>query len=332
MLRYLRATWREQKHWYAAGFLASTVLFVLFLVVSWHEARFSVAQQKATGLAAIAESPLGFLWVREAAGGQPHRVKRDRVRLTQMPTVVAYAASERKIVKQAALVMSVPVPYDTATAVGAVAERLGGYVLSLVRSADSNRRQTAEVHLRVPAGRFGEAREEIRKLAGQVEQEKVESEDITGSYADRTSRLNSRRAVERQYLEVLKRAASVKDILEVHEKLGEIREEIETAEGELKRMAHEVAMSGISVRLNSEVAPVAPGVRWKAGDALKRAFNNSLAALVDYVETMAEVILLVPVILLWAVTLFFLGASAWRLLRWMWRFFVGKHANPVAPA
>ncbi len=331
MLQSWFATWKAQRHWYAAGFLASTFLFALFLFVSWQEARYNVASQKATGLAAVAESPLGFLWVRGMAGRESGGVEGGRVRLAQMPSVV-YAATERQIVKQAALVMSLATPHDTATAVGAVAERLGGYVVSLTRNQDNSRLQTAEVVLRVPAGRFDEARSEIRKLAGRVEQENAESEDITSSYTDRTSRLNSRRAVERQYLEVLKRAASVKDVLEVHEKLGEIREEIETAEGELKLMSHRVAMSEISVKLHSEAAPITLGIRWKAGDALKRAFNNSLAALAEYFEAMAELTLLVPVIMLWAITLSFLGACAWRLLRWLWKFFFARHMAPAVNA
>ncbi|MGH8458966.1 MAG: DUF4349 domain-containing protein, partial [Nevskiales bacterium] len=128
------------------------------------------------------------------------------------------------------------------------------------------------------------------------------------------------------------RASSVKDILEVHEKLGAVREEIETAEGELKLMSHRVAMSGITVTLRSEAEPVALGIRWRAGDALKRAFNNALGAAVDYVETMTGLVLLLPVILLWVFTLFFLGGCAWRLLRWLWKVFIARRAVPVASA
>ncbi len=321
------ATWKEQRHGYAAGFLASTFLFSLFLFVSWHEARVSISSQKATGLAAVEEGPLGFLWTEATVGGVPGGVPG-----TRLMALSAEAATDRQIVKQASLAVVVAAPNDAAAAVGTLAERLGGYVVSLTRSEDDDRIQTAELVLRVPAGRFDETRAEIRKLASRVEQEKVESEDITSSFTDRTSRLNSRRAVERQYLEVLRRAASVKDILEVHEKLGEVREEIETAEGELKAMSHRVAMSGITVALRSDAAPVTLGVRWKPGESLKRAANSALQALTDYAEVMAELILRVPVIVLWAVTLFFLGGCAWRFLRWLWRIFIAGRAASVPGA
>lgn len=320
-----------QRHMYAAGFLASAILFLLFIYVSWIQARHNIAAQKSTGLGAVAEEPLGFLWVQGTVGGVPGGVESgpladsaaSRIRIVQ-------AAEDRQIARQAAMVIAVARPDEAATEVSRVVERVGGQVISLNRSEDTNRQQIANLMLSMPAARFDEARAEIRKLAARVENEKVEAEDITRSYVDRVSRLNSRRAVERQYLEVLRRAQTVKEILEVHEKLGEVREEIETAEGEIKLMSHRVAMSAIAVTLRSEKEPVVLGIRWDARSAFKRAANSGLAALTDYISTVVEFAMLLPVILLWVITVFFAGGLAWRLLRWLWRFFIVRPSAQVA--
>lgn len=329
MLAKMLTTWKEQKYWYAVGFLVSTFLFALLVLVSWHNSRRNLAEQRATGLAAIAQDPFASVLGQGVIGGVAGGVSRNR--LATMALSVE-AASERQVVKRASMEVAVTTPNQTAERVGELVERLGGYVVSLTRTETENRIQAAEVVLRVPAGRFDEARSEIRKLANRIESEKVESQDITSSYTDKTSRLSARRAVEAQYLEVLRRASSVKDILEVHEKLGEIREEIETAEGALKLMSHQVAMAAVSVRLTAEGPPLAFGIRWKPKDAFKRAANNALQALADYAEAMVELALLVPVILLWTFSIGVFVGCAWRLLRWLWRFFINRPTAPAAVA
>jgi len=53
--------------------------------------------------------------------------------------------------------------------------------------------------IRVPAGRFEEARAEIRKLGIRVEGEKIEAWDRTRQYVDQDASIRNLRAEESQY-------------------------------------------------------------------------------------------------------------------------------------
>jgi hypothetical protein len=51
------------RHYAAAGFLASTSLFVLLMFVNWRDQRHGIAMQKATGLVSTAWNP-SSMWQR----------------------------------------------------------------------------------------------------------------------------------------------------------------------------------------------------------------------------------------------------------------------------
>src|SRR5262245_13008496 len=61
MVQSFRTTWRASRHWVAAGFLASTSLFVLWMYLNWRSELRGVAQSHATGLSAIASNPVSPL-------------------------------------------------------------------------------------------------------------------------------------------------------------------------------------------------------------------------------------------------------------------------------
>ena len=64
---------------------------------------------------------------------------------------------------------------------------------------------------------------------------------------DVEARIRSKKAVEEIYLKLLKQARSVADVLKVEEQLGQIREEREVQEAELRQLKDEVALSTINL-------------------------------------------------------------------------------------
>ena len=62
----------------------------------------------------------------------------------------------------------------------------------------------------------------------------VNANDVTEQYYDVKIRLENERQVEKRYLELLAQARTVKDILDIEEKLGKVRQEIESKEGRLR--------------------------------------------------------------------------------------------------
>jgi hypothetical protein len=95
----------------------------------------------------------------------------------------------------------------------------------------------ASLTIRVPAARFAEVGAEIRKLELRVESEQLEAEDVTKQYVDQHAHLRNLRAQEAQYLTIMKQAKTVKDTLDVSEKLNGVRGEIEQQQAEFEALS-----------------------------------------------------------------------------------------------
>jgi len=152
-----------------------------------------------------------------------------------------------------------------------LAEQLGGFLVT----SESHGEQDASsgpLTIRVPAARFEEAQQEIRKLGVRVESEKVEAEDVTRQYGDDEARLRNQRAQETQYLGILKQAKTVKDTLQVSDKLNEVRGEIEQEQVEFAALSKLVETVAITVWLRAEAEAQVFGLH-RCGDGIVRVLS-----------------------------------------------------------
>ncbi len=131
------------------------------------------------------------------------------------------------------------------------------------------------IAVRVPDNKFEEALSELRNLAVRVRSESTGSRDVTEEYVDLKSRLKNAEATESQYLEILEKATNVEDILRVHERLSQVRREIEQLKGRMQYLERTSSMSLISVNLRPEAStkPLA-SAGWSALEILKSAVRG----------------------------------------------------------
>jgi hypothetical protein len=234
------------------------------------------------------------------------------------PPSMAPDGSDRKMVRTDVLDLVVQRPADVAEKIHQLAPRLGGFLVTSEVSGDPDV-PSASLTIRVPAARFEEARAEIRKLGLKVESERVDAQDVTRQYVDQESHLRNLRAEEQQYLMILKRAATVKDTLEVSEKLGEVRGQIEQQQAEFEALSKQVETVAITVSLRAEADTQVLGLHWRPLYQLKVAARDGLNGLGDYAATMASVIFYLPAVLLWMGTILPGLALGYRILRWSGR-------------
>jgi hypothetical protein len=238
------------------------------------------------------------------------------------------ASFNRKIVRTGSLQAVVKSPVDAAEKLRIVAEGLGGYVENLQMNADQGA-PTANLTLRIPASRLEDAKAEFRKLAIHVDNEQSNAGDVTRQYVDLEARIRNLRAEEAQYLTIMKSASKVKDMLEVGEKISGVRGEIEQQQAEFATLLKQVNTVALTISLRAEpVAPVA--TEWRPLYELQLAAREALDDLANYATTMMGVILEIPVILLWVITIVLGAAAGWKGLRWVARvFFSYPKQQPV---
>lgn len=212
-------------------------------------------------------------------------------------------------------------PIETADKIRTLAERMGGHLLASQHSrSDSN---YADISISVPAATLVQTELEIRKLALRIESESTTAEDVTKEWVDNDARLHTLRATEQQYLQILKHAGSVKDTLEVTGKLNEIRGQIEQLQAEFAALTKRVQTVALSVRLRADADIQVLGLHWRPLYRAKLSLREAADSLGSYGATLFSVILHIPVIALWLVTLVAFAAFGWKALVWAARVFFG---------
>jgi len=142
-----------------------------------------------------------------------------------------------------------------------MAKRLGGYVVDSQMDNQQNNAY-ANMTIKIPAVQFDGARNGLKEI-GKVLNQHLTANDITNQYYDADTRLRNWQAEEQRYLEILKQANTVNDIILVENSLSNIRMQIEQLKGQLKLWDHEVAFSTIQVQLQTKPSPVNVDEPWQ---------------------------------------------------------------------
>ena len=164
------------------------------------------------------------------------------------------AATDRKIIRNADLTIEVTSPTETQSKVVSIAEAHGGFVVnSEAKQRDNgeatNRTLDIKVVVRIPENQFGVVLDKVRGLANNRNEEKVTGQDVTEEFIDLEARIKTQRALEAQFLQIMKQAGKITDALEVQRQIAEVRTEIEKLEGRKRFLDNRSSLSTITVNI-----------------------------------------------------------------------------------
>jgi hypothetical protein len=236
-------------------------------------------------------------------------------------TSSADGGNGRKIIRTSSMEMVVQHPAETADKITALAEGLGGYLVSSDGGGQSATAGT--VTIRVPASRFEDARAEIRKLGLRVESEKIDAQDVSRQFVDQDASLRNLRAEESQYLAILKRANTVKEMLAATEPLSEVRGQIEQQQAEFNALSRQIETVALTISLRTDAEAKVFGLNWRPVYQLKLALRDGLESVANYATAMIAIVFYLPAILLWTGTIAVSLLIGWRTLRWAGRRWFG---------
>jgi hypothetical protein len=111
-----------------------------------------------------------------------------------------------------------------------------------------------KIIVRVPSKNFDVFLSDISKGVAYFDNKEISSQDVTEEYIDIDARLKAKKVLETRYLELLKKANKVSEMLEIEAQLSAIREEIEAKEGQLRYMQSQISMSSITIEFYKTVA------------------------------------------------------------------------------
>jgi len=164
------------------------------------------------------------------------------------------AATDRKIIRNADLTIEVTSPTETQSKIVSIAEAHGGFVVnSEAKQRDTgdatNRTLDIKLVVRIPENQFGVVLDKVRGLANNRNEEKVTGQDVTEEFIDLEARIKTQRALEAQFLQIMKQAGKIEDALEVQRQIAEVRTEIEKLEGRKRFLDNRSSLSTITVNI-----------------------------------------------------------------------------------
>jgi len=229
---------------------------------------------------------------------------------------------DRMLMRTASLGLIVKTPAQTVEQIVQLANGVGGFLVTSNVNGGTDA-TSASLTVRVPAAKFDEIRAQLRKLGLRVESETIEAQDVTRQYVDQEARLRNLRAQEQQYLGILRKATTVKDTLEVSDKLNEVRGAIEEKQAEFDALSKQVDTVAINITLRAEADAQVFGLNWRPLYQLKIAAREGLDGLADYTASITAFVFYLPTVLLWLFTILAGAAIGWRILRWAARVLFG---------
>ena len=131
------------------------------------------------------------------------------------------------------------------------------------------------VTIRVASEKFEQVIERISQNAKKLDSKNIYSLDVTEEFIDIEARLNTKKELEKRYLELLKQANKVDEILSIEKEIGTLRSEIESFEGRLNYLKNRVSLSTLTVMFY-EKNTSSFGFNSKIGHAIHNGWTNLL--------------------------------------------------------
>ena len=226
-----------------------------------------------------------------------------KVSLSEAVKAVTTAeAADRKIIRNADITIEVSSTSEAQHRVTSIAEAHGGFVVTSEakqrQSVDPAQRATDfKLVVRVPANQFGVALDEIKKLATNVPEEKATGQDVTEEFIDLEARIKTQKALEAQFLAIMRQANKVEDALEVQRQIAEVRTEIEELEGRKLFIENRSSLATLTINIQAP-KPVLVTTTTGFGHSLREAVSESIEMVSGMILFFIRfVIVMLPVLL-----------------------------------
>ena len=172
---------------------------------------------------------------------------------------------------------------------------VGGYVSGSQRSGDADK-ASASVMFRIPAARWTETLDALRKLGTKVLGEQTSSQEVTAQVVALGARLANLRVTETALQGIMDKATKIPDVLAVQEQLTGVRQQIEQLTAQKQTLENQAALASLTV--NFTPPPTVAVTQVREGWDPAREVDQAAAALVGLGQGLA-------------------GAGIWLLIVWV---------------
>jgi hypothetical protein len=153
---------------------------------------------------------------------------------------------DKKIIKTASLNAEVR-NYDSFySSLREKVKNLGGYIAQEEQNQSDYKIENS-LAIKVPVDQFDNALAELAAGAEKINERKITSQDVTAEFVDTKSRMEAKKQVRQRYIDLLKQAKNMEEILNVQSEINGVQEDIESAAGRINYLSHSSSFSTINL-------------------------------------------------------------------------------------
>jgi hypothetical protein len=157
--------------------------------------------------------------------------------------------------------------------------------------------------IRVPHKNFDALVNSFSDGLGSVLSKNISSDDVTEEYTDVSIKLANKRIYLEKYRDMLRSASTTKDMIEIQEKIRELEDEIDVAEGRLRFIDDRVNYSTLNLSLykekvrSSATSKIGFGSRF--ADSVTEGWNSFVSFLLGIISFWPFLLIIPVIIFLW---------------------------------
>ena len=194
---------------------------------------------------------------------------------------------ERKIVYTVTTEIQTKAFNDAMAIINNSIEKYDGYIQTQKQTDNGNinslySRRNVYMVVRIPSKNLDAFLSELKNDCMYTLSLSKDSKDYSTTYYDKEVRVNSLRVQEERLLDMLSKATDLKTLLELEDRLSNIRYQIESLTKEMNIIDSNVNYSTVTINMSEVVEYVAEPVTF--GDRLKTALSESWENLIDGVQ------------------------------------------------
>jgi hypothetical protein len=184
---------------------------------------------------------------------------------------------DKKIIKTANLNLEVKKYNEFYKSLRERVTQLGGYVAQEQQTQTDYKLENTLV-IKVPVDQFDNALSQVTTGVEKVNEKRISSEDVTTEVVDTKSRIEAKRQIRLKYLELLKQARNMEEILNVQSEINGVQEDIESATSRVNYLTHSASYSTINLTFYEVLNATAinndkPSFSTRVGNAFSNGWN-----------------------------------------------------------
>lgn len=189
----------------------------------------------------------------------------------------------KKIIKDGRLGLQVDNLQAAKQKIDSLVKAAGGYYAN-ENLKNSDNQSGYELVIRIPVVNFEKFVGSAENGSSKVLYKEIQARDVTEEFVDLSTRINSKRNSLARYNEIMKKANTVKDIIQIEESIRVLQEEIESTEGRLRYLNDCVSYSTLNMTISTEKDfTFKPSKRDSFWEKLKESIADGWYGLVDFI-------------------------------------------------